>query len=137
MVTIPLEKLAFIVAKAREFDAEVETDGDDADADASNPADDGERAILQDTADNPTLQELRDAIDDLNVDERDELLALVWIGRGDFTAAEWNDAVGRARAMDNRRDADYLIGTPLLADYVEEGLAAFDLSLEEFEIGHM
>ena len=135
MVTIPLEKLAFIVAKAREFDAEVEADGDD--ADASNPADDGERAILQDTADNPTLQELRDAIDDLNVDERDELLALVWIGRGDFTAEEWNDAVSQARARDDRRDADYLIGTPLLADYVEEGLAAFDLSLEEFEIGRM
>ena len=135
MVTIPLQKLAFIVAKAREFDAEVETDGDE--AGASNPADDGERAILQDTADNPTLQELRDAIDDLNVDERDELLALVWIGRGDFTADEWNDAVGQARARDDRRDADYLIGTPLLADYVEEGLAAFDLSLEEFEIGRM
>jgi len=87
MVTIPLEKLAFIVAKAREFDAEVAPDGDD-DA-ASNPADDGERAILQDTSDNPTLQELRDAIDGLNVDERDELLALVWIGRGDFTADQW------------------------------------------------
>jgi hypothetical protein len=136
MVTIPLEKLAFIVAKAREFDAEVEPDGDGGD-DASNPTDDGERAILQDTADNPTLQELRDAIDDLNVDERDELLALVWIGRGDFTNEEWDDAVGEARDLANRRDADYLIGTPLLADYIEEGLAAFGLSLEEFEIGHM
>jgi hypothetical protein len=135
MVTIPLEKLAFIVAKAREFDAEVEPD--DAGADASNPADDGERAVLQDTADNPTQQELRDAIDDLNVDERDELLALVWIGRGDFTAEEWDDAVGEARNLQNRRDADYLIGTPLLADYVEEALAAFGLSLEESETGHM
>ena len=135
MVTIPLEKLAFIVAKAREFDAEVEPDSDG--ADASNPTDDGERAVLQDTADNPTQQELRDAIDDLNVDERDELLALVWIGRGDFTAEEWGDAVGEARSLQDRRDADYLIGTPLLADYIEEALAAFGLSLEEFEIGHM
>ena len=135
MVTIPLEKLAFIVAKAREFDAEVEPDGDG--DDASNPADDGERAILQDTADNPTLQELRDAIDALNVDERDELLALVWIGRGDYTADEWADAVSEARARNDRRDADYLIGTPLLADYIEEALAAFGLSLDEFEIGHM
>jgi hypothetical protein len=135
MVTIPLEKLAFIVAKAREFDAEVEPD--DEGADASNPSDDGERAVLQDTADNPTPQELRDAIDDLNVDERDELLALVWIGRGDFTAEEWDAAVGEARNMANRRDADYLIGTPLLADYIEEALAAFGLSLEQFEIGHM
>ena len=135
MVTIPLEKLAFIVAKAREFDAEVEPDGDG--DDASNPADDGERAILQDTADNPTLQELRDAIDALNVDERDELLALVWIGRGDYTADEWDDAVSEASARNDRRDADYLIGTPLLADFIEEALAAFGLSLEEFEIGHM
>jgi hypothetical protein len=135
MVTIPLEKLAFIVAKAREFDAEVEPD--DEGADASNPSDDGERAVLQDTTDNPTPQELRDAIDDLNVDERDELLALVWIGRGDFTAEEWDAAVGEARNMANRRDADYLIGTPLLADYIEEALAAFGLSLEQFEIGHM
>src|SRR4029077_3461094 len=114
------------VAKAREFDAEVEPDDDG--ADASNPTDDGERAVLQDTADNPTLQELRDAIDDLNVDERDELLALVWIGRGDFTAEEWDDAVSEASARNDRRDADYLIGTPLLADYVEEALAAFGLS---------
>ena len=132
MVTIPLEKLAFIVAKAREFDAEVEADDD-----GSNPADDGERAILQDTMDNPTLQELRDAIDGLNLDERDELLALVWLGRGDFTAAEWRAAVQQARRLDNRRDADYLIGTPLLADYIEEAIAALGLSLEEFEIGRM
>ena len=134
MVSIPLEKLAFIVAKAREFDAEVAPESDGG---ASNPADDGERAILEDTADNPTLEELRDAIDNLNVDERDELLALVWIGRGDFSAAEWKQAVRQARDLDNRRDADYLIGTPLLADYIEEALSDLGLSLEEFEIGHM
>ena len=134
MVTIPLEKLAFIVAKAREFDAEVAPESD---VGASNPADDGERAILEDTADNPTAEELRDAIDSLNVDERDELLALVWIGRGDFSAAEWKAAVRQARGLDNRRDADYLIGTPLLADYIEEALSGLGLSLEEFEIGHM
>jgi len=134
MITIPLEKLAFIVAKAREFDAEVEADGDDA---GSNPADDGGRAILQDTPDNPTLQELRDAIEGLNVDERDELLALVWLGRGDFTATEWRAAVQQARGIAHRRDADYLIGTPLLADYIEEAVAALGLSLEEFEIGRM
>ena len=134
MLTIPLEKLAFIVAKAREFDAEVEPDDDDS---GSNPADDGERAILQDTPDNPTLQELRDAIEALNIDERDDLLALVWIGRGDFTAAEWRDAVRQARQIADRRDADYLIGTPLLADYLEEAVAALGLSLEEFEIDRM
>ena len=132
MITIPLEKLAFIVAKAREFDAEVEADDD-----GSNPSDDGDMAILEDTADNPTEQELRDAIEGLNIDERDELLALVWIGRGDFTAKEWRSAVTQARQMGGRRDADYLMGTPLLADYLEEGIAALGLSLEDFEIGRM
>ncbi len=39
MLTIPLEKLFFIVEKAREFDAEVPADAGDSD---SNPTDDGE-----------------------------------------------------------------------------------------------
>jgi len=30
---------------------------------------------------------------------------------------------------------DYLVGTPLLGDYLEEGAAALDLSLEDFERG--
>jgi len=51
MLTIALEKLAYIVEKAREFDAEVPSDDEES---GSNPADDGEREILLDTQDNPT-----------------------------------------------------------------------------------
>ena len=68
MLTIPLEKPAYIIEKAREFDAEVPADADE--AEGSDPADDDERQILLDTPENPTAQELRDAIDGLNVDER-------------------------------------------------------------------
>lgn len=84
MLTIPLAKLAYIVEKAREYDAEVPVDPDA--ATGSDPADDDERQILLDTPDNPTEQELRDAIDGLNLDEREELLALLWLGRGDYDA---------------------------------------------------
>ena len=134
MLTIPLAKLAYIIEKAREFDAEVPADPDEG---GSNAADDDEREILLDTPDNPTVEELRGAIEGLNSDEQEELLALIWIGRGDFTADEWRDAVRQAREARTGTEADYLIGTPLLADYLEEGVAALGLSLEDEERGHL
>jgi hypothetical protein len=75
MLAIPLERLGYIIAKAREFDAEVPVDPDA--ATGSDPPDDDEREILLDTPDNPTEEELRDAIDSLGTTERQELLALV------------------------------------------------------------
>jgi hypothetical protein len=130
MLTIPLATLAYIVEKAREFDAEVPSDEDE---DGSNPADDDEREILLDTPDNPTLEELRGAIEGLDIDEQEELLALIWVGRGDFSRAEWPAARAEARRVRTGSEADYLIGTPLLADYLEEGVSALGLSLEDSE----
>ena len=130
MLTIPLEKLAYIVEKAREFDAEV-PDAEE----GSNAADDDERQILLDTPDNPTEQELRDAIDGLGVLERQELLALMWLGRGDYDAASWSEALRQARETQSATETGYLLGTPLLGDYLEEGASALGLSLEDFQRG--
>jgi len=133
MLTISLEKLAYIIEKAREYDAEVPADPDA--VAGSDPADDDERQILLDTPDNPTAQELRDAIEGLNIDEREELLALVWLGRGDYDGDSWPEALRLARETATPTEAGYLLGTPLLADYLEEGVAALGLSLEGFERG--
>jgi len=133
MLTIPLEKLAYIVEKAREYDAEVPADPDA--QDGSDAADDDEREILLDTPDNPTAQELRDALDGLNIDEREELLALLWLGRGDYDAQSWREALRPARDTGTATETDYLLGTPLLGDYLEEGVEALGLSLEDFERG--
>jgi hypothetical protein len=95
VIHVPLEKLAFIAIKARTFDAKVEPLDQD---DGSNPADDGSRSVLEDYADDATLSELEAALGDLNDDEMDELLAIVWIGRGDFLKSEWREALGLARA---------------------------------------
>jgi hypothetical protein len=119
-LTLPLTRVGFIIAKAREYDAEVAPVDEES---GSNPTDDDSRDILESTADNPTRQELTDAIGGLNEDERVELVALMWLGRGDFDAGEWPEAVKLARERHNNRDPDYLAGTPLLADYLEEGLA--------------
>ena len=133
MLVIPLETLGFIIAKAREFDAEVPVDPDA--ADGSDPADDDERQVLLDTPENPTEQELRDAIDGLGVLERQEVLALMWLGRGDYDAESWPEALRQAGDTTNQNLTDYLVGTPLLGDYLEEGASALGLSLEDFERG--
>lgn len=134
MLTLPLKKLTFIIEKAREFDAEVPADPGDL---GSNPTDDGESGILLDTPANGTVMELRDAIVGLDIDEQEELLALIWVGRGDFTTDEWPEAMALARERRTASEADYLIGTPLLADYLEEAVAALGLHLDEFEMNRM
>ena len=133
MLVIPLKTLAFIIAKAREFDAEVPIEPDA--ATGSDPPDDDERQVLLDTPDNPTEQELRDAIDGLGPPERHELLALMWLGRGDYDADSWPDALREAAESTIANVTDYLVGTPLLADYLEEGVSALDLSLDDLEKG--
>ena len=55
----------------------------------------------------------------------------MWIGRGDFDAEEWDDAVLEAQERHNGREALYLAGTPLLADYLEEAADQFGIFLEE------
>ena len=81
MLKTPLEQLAYIIEKAREFD--VENPPVDADRD-QNPTDDNDVAILGDTGDNPTRQELAAALDTLDDDQQIEVLALMWLGRGNL-----------------------------------------------------
>jgi hypothetical protein len=133
MLVIRRESLAFIIAKAREFDAEVPIEPDA--ATGSDPADDDEREVLLDTPDNPTEQELRDAIDGLGLPERQELLALMWLGRGDYDADSWPEALREAVETTIANVIDYLVGTPLLGDYLEEGASVLGLSLQDFERG--
>ncbi len=122
--------LAFIIAKAREYDVQVPAVDEDS---GSNPGDDGDIDILAASRDNPARRELVAAIRSLNEDERIELLALMWVGRGDFDATEWSDALPTAADRHDGHEARYLIGTPLLGDYIEDGLDALGIELEPYE----
>jgi|SRR6516162_8236560 len=133
MLVISLERLGFIIAKAREFDAEVPVDPDA--ASGSDGPDDGEREVLLDTPDNPTEQELRDALDGLSILERQEVLALMWLGRGDYDAENWREALQQSGETMTANFTDYLLRTPLLGDYLEEGAVALGLSLEDTQRG--
>lgn len=119
------EKVCFIIAKAREFDAKVEPVEPEP---GSNPADDEDREILADYTDDPTLEELRTAIDSLDDDELIDVIALAWVGRGDFQRDEWLNARELAQERHRHHSASYLVGMPALGDYLEEGLAELGYS---------
>lgn len=120
---IPTDKLGFIILKAREYDAK-ESDGDP--DEGSNPTDDGNIDVLMDKSDDPVREELLGAIRDLPEDERMQLVALAWLGRGTYDMSEWKVALETARSEHKKRTAEYLLGLPLLGDYLEDGLAMFD-----------
>jgi hypothetical protein len=129
-LSISPEKVCFFIAKAREFDVkDVCTDPDS----SSNAADEGMLSVLEDHADDPTYQELRTYINALTEDEQVDLVALTWLGRGDGELAEWDDLREEASRLHNKRTAQYLLGKPMLADHLEEGLSQMGLFAEDYE----
>jgi hypothetical protein len=133
-LTISPETVCYIIIKAREFDVKVEPTDPDT---GSNPADDNGVDILEDLADDPTYEELASAMESLNDDETLDLVALTWIGRGDYTRADWREAREQANEIPLADRPRYLLGTPLLGDYLEEGLAELGHSCEDFEIDRL
>lgn len=136
MKYLSAETVFYIIMKAREFDVKVEPEGLDRESDA---IDDGCMEILEDYADDPTEDELREGLSGLNADQLHELVALMWLGRGTFSKDEWDKAYREACEADPnaKSSPDYLMGTPLLSDYLEEGLSEMDVSISEFERGHL
>lgn len=134
MLNISPEKVCYIIIKAREFDVKDEPVEPGPDA---NPADSGEREISSDCQDDPTYEELRTALEVLNNDEMVDILALVWLGRGDYTKDEWADALAQAAQTRNERAVPYLIGIPLLGDYLEEGLSQLGYACEDYEVDRL
>lgn len=128
MLDIAPEKVAHIIVRAREFDAKVEawdSPGDDSDSDS----------ILARRGDDATEAELREFIADLNVDEQVSLVALMWVGRGTYEPEEYKEAVDTAASERVNKTEDYLLGVPLLSDYLENGLEKLGISVEEAEQG--
>ncbi|MES1201187.1 MAG: DUF3775 domain-containing protein [Pseudomonadota bacterium] len=129
-ISLSTEQLAYIVLKARAYDAEVSVDDPD---EGSNASDDRSIDVLEDTKDNPTGRELAAAIRSLNADGQATLVALAWLGRDDYDADEWEDALAQARDRDEGPAARYLMGIPLLGDLIEDGAEKLGISLTEDE----
>jgi len=133
-LSVSSENVCFIIVKAREFDVQdVETDADS----GSNPSDDKMVSVLEAHPNDPTRRELVEFITALSDEEQTDLVALMWLGRGDGTLEDWLDLRDEAERQHNNRTAAYLLGEPLLADHLEEGLSQFGFSCAEFEINRL
>ncbi len=87
-----------------------------------NASDDVGPAVLQEQAGDLSRDEILVEIDALEPDKQAELVALMWLGRGDGEAEEWADLVKLADERHETATGPYLLDTPLLAEYWAEGL---------------
>jgi hypothetical protein len=122
-LTVSAEKVAFLIEKTREFDAkEAVTDP----ASGSNATDDNMIDVLEDDSSDPVAQEITAFVNSLTDEEKTGLVALMRLGRGDEGIEQWEELCREARdTLD--RTARYLLGEPLVSDYLAEGLSAFGM----------
>ncbi|MGO3926702.1 DUF3775 domain-containing protein [Rhodopseudomonas pseudopalustris] len=130
-LTIPVDKVAFLIEKAREFDVK---DGVSDPDSGSNSADDRMIDVLEDSGSDPVLREIAGFINAMSEDEQIDLVALMRLGRGDGDIDEWDELRRQAAEGANGRTAHYLLGEPLLSDFLAEGLDAFGLSWSDERI---
>ena len=121
---ISLEAVAAIVDAARAVQ-EGEESG------ALEREEDEDEGLDAEDDENMDEDALRAFIADLNEDEQASLIALAWIGRGDYTGEEFEEARNLARERNVRDPAEYLLGIENLGDMLEEGLSELGLSLED------
>ncbi|UMY19418.1 DUF3775 domain-containing protein [Methylobacterium organophilum] len=123
---IALDKVTETILRLRAIEVkEGPTDPDS----GSNPIDDGATDVLVGGTDDATEGEIRSFLRGLNDDERANLLALLYVGRGDMEAAEWPNAVRFAREREEAGDGvvKELLGTPNASDLLDEGLDALGI----------
>jgi len=127
---ISLETVATVVDLARAIQGTEESDldaGEDGDTTS-------EAGFLREQPSDLTDDALREFIDDLNEDEQAALIALAWVGRGDYGSEDWADAVRLAAERNEGQDAaSYLLNMDMVGDLIAEGVAAFGLSIEDVE----
>ena len=127
------EKVCFIVMRSRAYEAKEAATGM---GEGSNPSDQGLEdeapyidTLDEDEAGDATEEELRDAIRSLNEDEKLDLISLMRLGRdGAAGLDDWDEILAEVADEQDTPAEHYLLGTPLLAEYLEEGLDKFGIS---------
>lgn len=126
-LSISPDKVFFIISKARQSDFEAD------EPDLISDLTDDDTVQGQGTGKGTDRSEVFGFVRDLNVDEQIDLVALMWLGRGDGDIGTWRELRAQATQAHNHRTASYLMGTPMLADLLEEAMSQFGLSVEDFQ----
>lgn len=121
MIDLNTETVANIAEYAREFQTAASMETETA---PDTMTDDAAFEKLTEWHGDNSYVALKNAIDDLEPDQQVTLVALMWLGRGDYEIDEWQEALTYAEEAVGVTTADYLIATPLLADYLQAGLSS-------------
>lgn len=122
--------ICFLILKAREFQAKEGVSFPEKIKDSENEYDWAQ--ILADHQDDLTFLEVKKVISDLEPDQQIELLALMYIGRGDFEMTEWKKALKEAEDTIEPNLAEYLFAKPQLPEYYEHALEILGFNCEDF-----
>ncbi len=127
MLDVNPDTVCFLISKAREFHAQEEVVIPDV---PDSPSDDWGLQALAAHGNDPTFQEFRSTFNDLEPDQQHNVVALFWLGRGDFDVGEWQAALDEAQEYWTPETAEYLLAHPMLSDYLLEGLSMLDYTCE-------
>lgn len=116
MYTITLDQIAAIIIAARDCEAEEK-------ALARRKAGSGATPVT------PAADHLADLIADLTRTELNELLALAWMGRGDFEPDALPEALRQASNIISTQPAAYAARLPGLAEYLRSALTSLGYSV--------
>jgi len=128
MINLNPETVCYIIQRAKQFHVKEQIVIPEK---PNSPSDDWALQMLADHTGDLNFEEVLLQIKDLEPDQKATLVALMWLGRGDYALEDWE--VTMAEATDNLTDhtGAYLMGHPLVADYLQEGLSQHGYSCDE------
>lgn len=85
---------------------------------------------LADHEDDLNYQQAIKQIDDLEPDQQITLIAMLYLGRGDYDKADWQQALEEAKNNWNEKTGEYLMKHPQLPEYLEEALTQFGYEVQ-------
>lgn len=125
----PLDMLCRIIFRAREYEAQIPTDYSSDEADNVDGDDDDEAySVLDDDINTSVEEELVATLEDLAEDQIAEVFAFALVGRGDYEASDWEEAL--EAAADESDIPEQIMEMPMFASLLEAGMAAFDLDCD-------
>ncbi len=128
MLSVRIDTICLLIDKAHQFQSQEQVVLADV---PEIPTEDWALEALADHAEDPCLNEVRDLLEELDPNQRAEVVALMWLGRGDYEVEDWDTAVEDALEGYSERTAEYLLAHPMVADDLEEGLIQLGYSCEE------
>ena len=84
------DTIQFIIDKAHEFHAREDVTFPD---EPEAVDEEWVKQVATDFGEDPYYQELKSTIEDLEPDQQVSLVSLMWVGRGDYSLDEWDEAI--------------------------------------------